>query len=438
MRLREVIDEYGHAASLDIKSLLREAGRKVEPSRTHDLLHEMKYVSSELGLIRKDCREILGVVAKLQNKMDKGETSNDQFMKLTCRAEKLTQELNHRDRVLHLMGEQNYALELYMRQHAVTEIDQMEDEDKKIKQQVGRAGVFYPSVVRAAERFKKPLDRLIVRIERALDLSQAPLGAGATAEDWYQRAVSYNKIDSVRHALDAVHEALTRDPHHGPALMLLARLGLATNRMEDTLRAVQRLQGMKKCSRAVESLAAEARKRQQVWTERCDRLRAEFSSKGLEASLEEAGWFYYRAKDYDRAVAKLERALLQTPAAETYCRLGQAKAKLGDLEGAIEAWETGLRLDSTRADIYKELGTVTLDQGQKDQAEVFFQEAARLEPDDATCWESLARLYSDRGAYADAGLCYEQVLRLSPGRQELIPQIAALYQRQIAVAVNTQ
>jgi len=438
MRLREVIDEYGHAASLDIKSLLREAGRKVEPSRTHDLLHEMKYVSSELGLIRKDCREILGVVAKLQKKMDKGETSNDQFVKLTCRAEKLTQELNHRDRVLHLMGEQNYALELYMRQHAVTEIDQMEDEDKKIKQQVGRAGVFYPSVVRAAERFKKPLDRLIVRIERALDLSQAPLGAGATAEDWYQRAVSYNKIDSVRHALDAVHEALTRDPHHGPALMLLARLGLATNRMEDTLRAVQRLQGMKKCSRAVESLAAEARKRQQVWTERCDRLRAEFSSKGLEASLEEAGWFYYRAKDYDRAVAKLERALLQTPAAETYCRLGQAKAKLGDLEGAIEAWETGLRLDSTRADIYKELGTVTLDQGQKDQAEVFFQEAARLEPDDATCWESLARLYSDRGAYADAGLCYEQVLRLSPGRQELIPQIAALYQRQIAVAVNTQ
>src|SRR5437016_2687636 len=161
------------------------------------------------------------------------------------------------------MGEQNYALELYMRQHAVTDIDEMEDEDKKIKQQVGRAGVFYPSV----------------------------------------------------------------------------------------LRAVQRLQGMKKCSRAVESLAAEARKRQQVWTERCDRLRAEFSSKGLEASLEEAGWFYYRAKDYDRAVAKLERALLQTPAAETYCRLGQAKAKLGDLEGAIEAWETGLRLDATRADI---------------------------------------------------------------------------------------
>jgi len=438
MRLREVIDEYGHAASLDIKSMLREAGRKVEPSRTHDLLHELKYVSSELGLIRKDCREILGVVGKLKKKMDNGQTSDDRFAKLTCQAEKLTQELNHRNRIMHLMGEQNYALELYMRQHAIAEIDEIEDEDEKIGQQIARASVFYPSVVRAAERFKKPLDRLIVRLERALELSAAPLGPGATAEDWYQRAVSYNKIDSVRNALDAVQEALTRDPHHGPALILWARLGLVTNRLEETLRAVQRLQGMKKCPRAVESLAEEARKRQQVWTERCERLQGEFTSKRQEASLEDAGWFYYRARDYTRAVAKLERALLQDPAAETYCRLGQAKAKLGDLEAAIEAWETGLRLDPTRADIYKELGTVTRDQGQNEQAELFFQQAVRLEPDDAACWEPLAHLYTERGAYTEAALCYEQLLRLSPARTDLIPQIAALYQRQIALAVNTQ
>jgi len=81
---------------------------------------------------------------------------------------------------------------------------------------------------------------------------------------------------------------------------------------------------------------------------------------------------------------------------------------------------------------------VTLDQGQKDQAELFFQEAVRLEPDDAASWEPLARLCAERGAYMEAGLCYEQVLRLSPTRADLILQIAALYQRQIAVAVNTQ
>ena len=119
MRLREVIDEYGHAAPFDIKNLLREASRNVESARTDDLLHELRYISSELGLIRKDCREILGLVGKLKTKMDRGETKNDYFVKLTCRAEKLTQELNHRDRVLHLMGEQNYQLELYMLQQVV-------------------------------------------------------------------------------------------------------------------------------------------------------------------------------------------------------------------------------------------------------------------------------------------------------------------------------
>jgi len=282
------------------------------------------------------------------------------------------------------------------------------------------------------------LDRLITRLEGTLKRSRSPLGTGATAEDWYQRAVSYKKIESGRHPLNAVQEALVRDPHHGPALMLIARLGLAMNRLEHTFSAVQRLQGMKKCPRAVDALAEEARKRQQAWGERRERLKREFDSKRQEASLEEAGWFYYRAKDYDRAIAKLERALLQVPSAETCCRLGQAKAKLGDLEGAIEAWETGLRLDPTRGDIYKELAMMTLDQGQKDQAEVFFQEAVRLEPDDAASWEGLARLNAERGAYTEAGLCYEQVLRLSPTRADLNAQIAALYQRQIAVAVNTQ
>src|SRR5207249_4891338 len=267
----------------------------------------------------------------------------------------------------------------------------------KITQQITRAGVFYPSVLRAAEQFKKPLDRLIARMEGRLKLSQSPLGAGATAEDWYQRALSYKKIECGRHALEAVQKALARDPHHGPSLMLLARLGLTMNRVEDTLSAVQRLQRMKKCPRAVDALAEEARKRQQAWRKRCERLKGEFDGKRQEASLEEAGWFYYRAKDYKRAVAKLERALLQMPSAETCCLLGQAKAKLGDLEGAIEAWETGLRLDPRRADIYKQLGAVTLDQGQKDQAELFLQEAVRLEPDDAASWESMARLYAERG-----------------------------------------
>jgi cytochrome c-type biogenesis protein CcmH/NrfG len=83
------------------------------------------------------------------------------------------------------------------------------------------------------------------------------------------------------------------------------------------------------------------------------------------------------------------------------------------------------------------LGGLALEQGLTEQAEGFFQEAVRHEPDDAESCECLARLFSARGAYMEAGLCYENLLRLMPGRQELVPQIVALYQRQITTAAST-
>jgi cytochrome c-type biogenesis protein CcmH/NrfG len=73
-----------------------------------------------------------------------------------------------------------------------------------------------------------------------------------------------------------------------------------------------------------------------------------------------------------------------------------------------------------------------------DKAEQFFREACRLEPDDAEAYERFGQLLAGRGAYMEAGACYENLLRLDPARGELLPQIAALYHRQIVVAGTTQ
>jgi hypothetical protein len=59
-----------------------------------------------------------------------------------------------------------------------------------------------------------------------------------------------------------------------------------------------------------------------------------------------------------------------------------------------------------------------------------------LEEDDLDACEKLARLYLKRGAYLEAGRCYENMLRLVPNRTDLIVQIAALYQRQVAMATT--
>jgi tetratricopeptide (TPR) repeat protein len=334
------------------------------------------------------------------------------------------------------MGEQNYALELYLMQHGIAAIDEIEDLDEKVKQQVERAEVFYPSVARAVEIFKKPLDRLIHRLKRARELESQPLGTDATAEDWYQRGVAYRKIEYGREALRSVQEALVRAPNHGPALKFAARLFLDDNRTNEALEVLERLRGLTRSDRKLEGLVQEAQVKHQAWEERRARLMKEFAGKVRTESLEEAGWFYYRTKDYHRAVSILAQAVLLHPTAEIYAKLGHARLKLEQRDGAVEAWEQALALDPSRADLYKAMGDLALAQGSDDHAEAFLREACRLEEDDLDAFEKLARLYLKRGACMEAGLCYENMLRLVPNPTDLMLQIAVLYQRQVTMAAT--
>jgi cytochrome c-type biogenesis protein CcmH/NrfG len=156
-------------------------------------------------------------------------------------------------------------------------------------------------------------------------------------------------------------------------------------------------------------------------------------------AADDPGWFYYRVKDYRTAVEQWEHAVEEQPSAEIFARLGHARLRLGEREGAMEAWMRALDLDAERPDIYKALGLIAMEQDLVEQAEDFLTEACRLEPDDPESQELLARVFCARGAYAQAGVCYEQLLRLDPNRhQMLVPQIVALYKRQVDLAVTTQ
>jgi Tfp pilus assembly protein PilF len=436
MRLREVIDEYCHLPPLDIKGMLREAGKAVEAVQMGDMLRDMDFISAEFDCIKKESSEVLALTGKLKKKIDKGELDDDQFCKLSLRAEKMTQQMDGHGRALHLMGEQNYALELYMMQHDVATIDEIEETNQKITRQVERAAVYYPSVARAAEQFKKPLDRLIDRLKSAQELEAQPLGSDATAEDWYQRGVAYSKIEYGREALQSVQEALVRAPDHVAALKLSVRLLLDGNRTGEALEVLERLRGLTRSDRKLKGLMQDAQSKHQAWGKRSARLQQEFEGKVRTESLEEAGWFYYRTKDYHRAASMLAQGVLQHPTAEGYAKLGHARLKMEQRDGAVEAWEQALALDPTRADLYKAMGDLALEQGSEEQAETFFQETCRLEEDDLDACEKLARLYLKRGAYLEAGSCYENMLRLVPNRTDLILQIAALYQRQVTMATT--
>lgn len=438
MRLRDVIDEYCTGPTLDIKGILRRQSEQTEPVRMDELLRDMDFMSEELGLMQKECKEIRTVARKLKKKIDKKQMNDEEFGRLSVVAERLTQDMDRHGRALYLLGEQNFALELYMLQHAVAAIDELDNIDDKITQQVARAEVYYPSMARAAGILKAPLDRLIRRLKTARELDARSMDQGATADQWYQRALAFDKICHRREAFQSVREALARDPGHRPALQLLARLYLDGNRTREALDVLEPLRSPGRSNRKLQELVQDTQAKHRAWEARCARLTTEFREKIRPESLEEAGWFYFRTKDYARAIAKLEQAAERQPTAETYAKLGYARLKHGKMDGAVDAWGRALALDPKRADLYKELGALTLGRGLKPQAEQFFHEAVLLEEDDAESCETLARLYLERGAYVEAGICYENILRMNPDRKELIPRIAAIYQRQIKMVASTQ
>lgn len=436
MRLRDVIDEYCQGPAIDVKGILREVSERGEAVRMDELLHEMDGVSHALAQMQKLCQQVMVVSRKMRKKIDAGEMEDQAFIKLTQEGERLTKAMDLHGGVLYLMGEQNYALELYMARHAVVGVDEIEDLNEKISQQVERAHVYYPMVASASARFKKPLDHLIRRLKRARELNMEDPGLEGSAEAWYERGSAISKIEYGRVAITMLKKALERDPDHAPALKLLVRQYVDANRLKEARATLDHLRLVAKQDKKIASLAEELAVKEQAWADRCERLVAEFKDKVRDPSMEEAGWFYYRTKDYGRAIAKLELAAAQQPGAEVYAKLGHAKLKQGELDGAVDAWGQALALDPSRADLYKAMGDLSLEQGCEDQAEAFLQEACRLEEDDLDAWEKLARLYLKRGAYVEAGLCYESMLRLVPNQTDLLVQIASLYQRQVAMATT--
>ena len=438
MRLRDVLEEYCRGDSVDVTERLRMASTHVEAVRMDAMLEEMASVSRELRTIKSEAKAVLALAKKLKRKIANGETHDSQFAEMSQAAEEMTEAMNRHGRVLHLIGEHNFGLELYMVHHKVAQIDDMEDPYERIAEQLDRAAIYYPSIQRAADIFQKPLDRLIRRLKTARQLDADPLTDTAPAGDWYRRALAYSKIECREEAYRACAAALVRQPGHLPALMLRLRLALATNRLADAMATARAIEARRPGTRTAARLIADARKRHTAWTTRARSLKTQFRERERPDTLEEAGWFYYRTKSYDRAVEKWDAAAEVRPSAETYARLGHARMAVGEREAAMEAWAKALALDPSRADVYKQLGAIALDQGLSEQAEDFLAEACRLEPDDHEVQEALARMLCARGAYAEAGFCYENVLRLNPNRQELIPQIVALYQRQIELAASTQ
>lgn len=125
----------------------------------------------------------------------------------------------------------------------------------------------------------------------------------------------------------------------------------------------------------------------------------------------------YSKKDYAGAVKAFKRAIGLSPGS-TYSvdaanYLAQSYLKLGDTQGAIDAYRRGIQLDSNRDDICASLGNLYFSEKRYQEARQAYEVAVKLNPSSNNRF-SLGQAYMYNGRYSDAESQFRQVQRLEP------------------------
>ena len=150
------------------------------------------------------------------------------------------------------------------------------------------------------------------------------------------------------------------------------------------------------------------------------------------------GQAYYRADQKDRAQDQFLAAFTLNPAvipplestdADEWLKLGNAHASLNQLDEALAAYQTVLRIKPDKAAAYTNIGVVYYQAGKFDDAVAQMQKALEIEPDDAETYYMLGATYVQQQQLDDAEKAFNRAIELKP---DLAPAYTGLGNVQLA------
>jgi predicted CXXCH cytochrome family protein len=120
-------------------------------------------------------------------------------------------------------------------------------------------------------------------------------------------------------------------------------------------------------------------------------------------------------RDFSAAAANYRKALETDPRlVRVRYDLGQALAKLGNLQDARHQYEQVIREDPNLAEAHNNLATLLVEQGETGQAIEEYESAIRSRPTYAEAHNNLGRLFADQGRLKEAQDEAEEALRCDP------------------------
>ena len=151
--------------------------------------------------------------------------------------------------------------------------------------------------------------------------------------------------------------------------------------------------------------------------------------------------FYEQDKDYEKAMALLEKGLEDSPGNTSLLfRLGAIQDKAGLKEQSISTMKTVIKIDPKDSGALNYLGYTYADQGIKlDEALLLLKRAYELKPDDGYVTDSLGWVYYKMGDYQKAVEYLEKAAELTSFETIISDHLGDAYQKanQLENAINT-
>jgi Flp pilus assembly protein TadD len=344
MRLREVIDAYCQTEPCDIIGLIHTAASEPEKSDVPGLLDELKRVCHQIRTMAKTCRKILRNVRMLKRMENAGQTLHSRYARLSALVEKATTYMQEQKEILNLLPSHAYGLELYMSQQNIRDIDDIEDQEERFKRQLERAQVYYQGLVEVLDPFAQSAGSLI----KHLETEQRLVRQRAEPRSIMSIALQYKELGHYEDAILLFEQCLQPEPTQPEAFYHLAAIYVQQGRYQDALRLLEKGRQIQPHFQGMHKLYTLCQQKMAEWKER-ERQACRQSTSAERKSpgelLLEAGNFYFRVQDLERAKIEYRKVLAAHPyLPEAHYHLAHAHLAEEDFTAAIAELEEVLTL----------------------------------------------------------------------------------------------
>ena len=438
MRLRDAIDEYCQQEHPEIKKILEDESFKPDQVKLDEMMRDLKLAEQESKKMRRTSESILKIVKRLRKMKDDGQEGSSEYVKLTHKAEKMTIRAGGRGPIMRMLENYNFLNTLFMGKDETKRIDEIENEFVKLDRQLDRAETYYKNFIKGLTPFIQDVQKLSKRLTVERNAHQTLENSSKKWNDYLKFGLDLMKAENYADAEAALKKVMELKPDYADAYYHLGNIYSEQNRFKTGIPVLQQSTALKSNFTKAKYLLNKCQERKQRWEERCKELREKFSKNNSQMrdqkeSILEAGNFYFRVKDYERAEKEYLKVIDRYPTLpEAYYHLGHTYFALKDFEKGVEALSKALEFAPDNPSIYRDLGLVSIDRGLVEAAERFFLKATELKPDDIELKEMLGNIYLNNSLFEKAIKIYEDIVAIKPDHKEVAKTLSIAYQKLIS------